>query len=523
MGLEMGDKKKLLLVNPNFKGVVAAPSLGLGFIGTYIREHSDWEVEIIEPILQGFSESDTLDKAGDSDIVGLVCYTESRFECFGFADKVKQINPACKIIVGGPHVATLDEKILQHYRFIDVVVRMEGEETVLDIVNGKPFKKILGITWRNSEEIIRNLNRPLIEDINNLNYDYSLVYSQIERWKDFEIPCELLKLNALPIIVSRGCPFRCAFCASYRQWDQIYRYCSPEELVKRIKYLVEKYNVGYFRFYDALFAGSNERILKLCDLFEQADLGIRFRIDIRVGTSRQILERLKKVGCEVVGFGVESGSDRILKRADKGITREKVEETIKICKELGYWMIGFFMISFPDEEIGDVNKTFELLKFFDQINIQFFKLHPNTAFYDELKQKGEIDDEIWFDPKRGYNTEYGNEIYYCKELFPSAGFYLEEGMALIDYAYYKYKVSNPREVIRSNGLFKAVFIICLSGVMYAVLKPELGRRLYRRFRKTGVYAFLYSAYKRLLNIKEMGDVPDTELRRTYKRHKELIG
>jgi len=110
---------KLLLVNPNFKGVVSVPSLGLGFIGTYVRENSNCEVEIVEPILQGLTEAQVLDKVKESDIVGLTCYTESRFQVFDFAAKAKQVNPDCKLIVGGPHVNTLGKQILQHYPFID--------------------------------------------------------------------------------------------------------------------------------------------------------------------------------------------------------------------------------------------------------------------------------------------------------------------------------------------------------------------------------------------------------------------
>ncbi|MDI6856333.1 MAG: cobalamin-dependent protein [Candidatus Thermoplasmatota archaeon] len=130
---------KLLLVNPYFKGGVYAPSLGLGFIGTYVRDHSDFEVELVEPAQQGLlNEREVLNKAKKADIVGLTCYTESRFQCFDFAKKVKLTNPSCKLIVGGPHVNTLDEATLRHYPFIDVVVRGEGEVTMLDIVKNKP-------------------------------------------------------------------------------------------------------------------------------------------------------------------------------------------------------------------------------------------------------------------------------------------------------------------------------------------------------------------------------------------------
>src|SRR3989344_5233509 len=179
---------KILLTNPNFEGIVYTPSLGLGFMATYLKEHSDWDVEVIEPILERINEKEILNKVKGADILGLICYTESRFQVFDFARKAKEANPDCKIIVGGPHVFALDEAILEHYPFVDAVIKGEGEETVLDVVKGKPFGEILGLTWRkNSGEIIKNLDRLMIKDIDNLHYDYSLVFSELAGWKDFEI------------------------------------------------------------------------------------------------------------------------------------------------------------------------------------------------------------------------------------------------------------------------------------------------------------------------------------------------
>lgn len=470
---------KLLLVNPYFEGVVVVPTLGLGFLGTYVRDNSNCEVKILEPMLQGLTEKQVLDEAKESDIVGLTCYTESRFQVFNLAEKIKQVNPDCKIIVGGPHVNTLSELILNHYPFIDVVVRGEGEETILDIVKNKPFKEILGITWKEDEKIVRNPNRPLIKNLDSLHYDYSMVFPYVKDWKDFEVPNEQQKLNHLPIIASRGCPFRCAFCAAHEQWGKIRRGFSPEELVKRIKDLVSLYNIQYFRFYDALFIGNEQKILRFCELIEKASLNISFRIDIRVGTRKEVLEGLRKVGCDVVGFGVESGSDRILKRINKGIEREQVEDTIRICRELGYWMIGFFMISLPDETPADVQKTFELFKYFDVINLQFFKIHPNTSFYYELKQSGEINDEVWFNPMYGFNTKYGNEVLYCKDFFPSANFSKEEVDLLISNGYDHFNTHQPvSKVIRRLGLSRGL----ISFSRNFLRRSEIGRKFYYRLK-----------------------------------------
>jgi len=488
---------KLLLVNPNFNGKVFAPSLGLGFIGTHVKDNSNWDVEIVEPTLQGVTEKQVLERAATSAIVGLVSYTESRFECFRFAERVKALNHKCTIIVGGPHVNTLDRLIMHNYPSIDAVIRMEGEETTLDIVRGKPFDQIPGITWRDESNVVRNPDRVMRQNIDRYHYDYSLSFSCLEGWKDLEVPDELQKLTSIPIIASRGCPYRCTFCASYNQWAGSYRGLSPEELVRRMEDLVNRYSVGYFRFYDALFVGSDERVLKFCDLLEMRKLNIHFRIDIRVGTSETVLRRLREVGCDVVGFGVESGSNRILKKVNKGITREQTEETIRLCKKLGFWIIGFFMISLPGENIEDAKKTFELFEYFDRLNVQFFKIHPNTAIYDALIRGKEIYDGIWFDPEQGDQTEYGNEFYYCRENFPGAFFSMNEGNLLIESSIYRYHLANPRALFHSTSFPMGILTLLTSFIMEVLLKKMKFQKLYMKFKKTSTFNSLKRIYKQI--------------------------
>lgn len=258
--------------------------------------------------------------------------------------------------------------------------------------------------------------------------------------------------------------------------------------------LVNKYKKVYFRFYDALFIGYGKEILKFCDILEKRKLDVSFRIDIRVGTQRNVLERLKKVGCDVVGFGVESGSDRILKRINKGITRDMVLKTIKDCKDLGYWTIGFLMVSLPDEKVKDIKMSFDLFKYFDVYNYQFLKIHPQTAIYEELKQKGEINDEIWFD------KEHENEIFYCKENFPSALFSRKEIDLIIHRMYFDFNANDPKTLFERYGMKKGSLIYPTSFVMSNILKTKTGQKMFYNIRKTRLYDFILSKYRKIYRL-----------------------
>jgi anaerobic magnesium-protoporphyrin IX monomethyl ester cyclase len=486
MNQEISVKKsKLLLVNPRFKGSIPIPSFGLGFIATHVKKNSDWDVEVIEQSMQDISDADLLEKVKDTNILGLVCYTESRLEVFDFAKKAKALNPECTIIVGGAHVQTLDVKVLEHYKFIDLIAKGEGETTVLELVKGLPLDKIPGITWRNGDTIVQNPQRTFIDDVDTLDYDYELIMHQIEGWKDVEVPAEILKLKALPVIASRGCPFKCKFCAANRQWEDTYRYLSPEELLKRIKFWVEEYGIGYFRFYDALFVGTEARIMKFCDLLEESGLKISFRVDVRVGTSKAALKRLREVGCDVLGFGIESGSDKILKRSNKGITRKMIEETMALCRKLDYWIIGFFMVSLPDETSEDVVTSFELLGAFDEVDVQFFKIHPNTAFYDELVDNGEISDDVWFDPTND------SEFFFCSEGFKSAVMSSEEVYSHLSYAYNYISLRNPAKTMHTYGFARGLVKLLTAAVAHVLLSSSSGKKVHRTIKKSAMMKALY--------------------------------
>lgn len=476
---------KLLLVNPAFPGALSIPSFGLGFIGAYVRERSDCEVEVVEQCVQGVSTEALIKKAAEADFIGIICYTESRFEVFEFARRVKHANPSCRIMIGGAHIQTLDEMVLRHYPFVDYIVRMEGEQTVLEIVQGRPLEEIIGLTWRRGDVVVRNADRPAMDDINALRYDYSFLGHRIRDWKDYEVPAAVRRLNALPAIASRVCPYQCRFCASNCHWGHSYRYMTPENLVSLIEEWTSQYDVGYIRFYDALFVGNDSRIMRFCDLIEQRNIKISFRVDVRIGTSKDVLKRLKEAGCDVLGFGIESGSDRILKRINKGITRKQIEETIGFCNDLGYWIIGFFMVALPDETKNDVMKTFELLRYFNEADVQFFKVHSNTAFYDELVGRGEITDEVWFDPAEGA------ELFYCKERFPSASFTREEALSFLSYAYNSISLHNPRKVLEMYGALKGIPLLSMAAASNILLSGQWGGEFHRKIKNIGVVKSIY--------------------------------
>lgn len=481
---------KLLLINPYFgqgenqetEGATHSPPLGLGFLGTYIRDNTNCAVEVVDPIPQKLIESDVLRKAKTADVVGLSCFADTRFYCFDFAQKVKKINPKCLLIIGGPHTFTLDDLILRHHPFIDILVRGEGEETLLEIVEGKPREKIQGITYKKGRKIVRNPIRPFCDNIDKYYIDYSLLPPLDAYGKDVEAPARLRKLKTLYTIASRGCPFQCSYCANVH-WERKWRAVSPRELVRRIEGWVKDLGVEYIRFYDDLFTANKKWVLEFCRLLKQSRVKVKFRVLVRAGTDKEVLSALASVGCEAVGFGIESGSDRILKRINKQITRKQIIETIKVCHDLKLWTVGAFIVSLPGETRTDYKESLSLVSLLDtfQTNIQI--IFPYTPFYNELKKNGEIDDEIWFEKK------HEGRLLYTKENFRSASFGLSELEWMSLYTQYYHFLHAPDKVIKKYGIVFGVVIIIV-----AIIDTPLRGKLYN-------FVFMFRNYWRKMIYK----------------------
>lgn len=448
---------KLLLINPFFKGdtkrysyQISVPPLSLGFIGTFIRNQWDGEVEIVDPIPQKLNKNQVLKRAEEADFVGLTCYTYNRHLCFDFGKKIKETNPYCKLIVGGVHVNDLDEKILQYYPYVDIVCRGEGEETMLEIVKGRSYSDILGITWRSNGTIVRNPNRPLIPNIDNLYCDFSLLPDFDKYMPDLEIPESMRSARTAHLVTSRGCPFNCSFCGSKR-WERVYRAMNPKKIVEQIKHLVDEYGIDYVKFHDDLFTSNKQTILEFCRLLKKNKIDIKFRVLSRVDSvSKEAFTALKEAGCVAIGMGIESGSDHVLLKLNKRATPEKVMKAVKILDELDYWKVGFFMISMPGENKEDYLKSLKLSEKFEQCYYNPLVIFPGTPLYTELKQNGEIDDDFWFDKASPA------EVYYCKENFPSAEFSLKEVFQFADYSVKYHTFHYPKSIIKKYGLSKGL-------------------------------------------------------------------
>jgi len=381
------------------------PPMGILYLGTYLKEHN-FDVSILDQFARDYSTKDTLKwiKIEDPDILGFSTITTAGTgrSSATIAKRVKEeINPNVKVLFGNYHATFNDNRILNKYSFIDACVRGEGEQTLLEIAEksekGRGFEDIRGLTYRNNGRVIRNNDRPLLENIDTLPYPNRSLLGDVE-YKNKVEGLDLSIGKFTSIASSRGCAFKCTFCSSSMFWGN-WRPRSPENIVQELSILEEQ---GYqnLLWVDDNFTLSKKRLIDLSVLLKKEKLEFNWMAEGRVTQSSiELLNAMKQMGCKILSYGVESGSQRILDWYNKKINLNQVYDAIKNSKKVGIDMIlANFIVGAPIETREEIINT---LNFSLKLDIDFPQFHilgiiPGNWIWDQMVKEKRINPkECW--------------------------------------------------------------------------------------------------------------------------------
>lgn len=423
--------KEILLINPCFEPGYNTSNvpLSLAVLGGYL-ENKGIGYDIIDPFVMKLSWEDVVNRARGYDLVGLTAFTHTRENCLNLAKDIKSANPDCKVILGGPHASCLDMAILEHSKDVDVVIRGEGEDSLSMICEGKPMDQVPGATYRDDRRIKKNPEAKPIENLDELPFPAYHKFPIRDYIPFHEGQKELETLTHVGITTSRGCPFKCVFCASASRFKHMWRAASPQRVGELLQHLYDKFGVRYFRFFDDNFTVNKKRVINVCREIVDRKLDINFRIEARVDSlNDEMLRALKNAGCHLMEIGIESGSDRILKNLNKKITVQQVKDAVALSKKHGISTKGFLMINLPGEKTSDVMKTLQISVLPDFVTVGILTLLPGAPLTERLKLEGRLDDSIWFQRQGDilYSKEFGANFsartatfyYYLLNLFPT--------------------------------------------------------------------------------------------------------
>lgn len=308
--------------------------------------------------------------------------------------KAKEICPNVITIAKGAAFLTLADRIIKEHNELDFGILGEAENTLKEILEGKPKAEILGLYYKENDEVIFTGNRPFIEDLDSLPFPARhLVDNNIYRRPDNN------KVQAT-IKVSRGCPFHCFFCLATPVSGAKVRRRSPENIVAEIKECVEKYNIKNFLFWSDIFNIDKDWTMKLCQAIIDSGLKITWSANTRADTADlEMAEMMYKSGCRLVSIGVESGSQYMLEKMGKKITLNDVRRTVKVFKKAKIRIYNYFVIGLPWETEETIEET---IKFAIELNSDFISFYtatplPGSRFYDYALEHNLFDKETSFE------------------------------------------------------------------------------------------------------------------------------
>lgn len=351
----------VLLVQPEYKDSWAAPPLGLGYLASALRKVGE-DVAFIDLTLNPMTNDEFKEYISDTrpDLIGISLMVRALPEVRKLITLINEVTDI-PIVIGGPQV-TIEPEFSLNYTRADYAVAGEGEQSMVDLA-----KKL------NGRIIIKNR---LVENLDNLAFPAWDLISPI-KYNMNPVLTPVKKTPIAPIITTRGCPYECSFCGGPLVWGKTFRKRSAKNIVDEIELLKDSFGVKEIFISDDNFTLSKQHAINLCKELIDRKLNIPWACPngIRIDTADdELLGWMRRAGCYLVGFGIESGNQNILDKAHKQLDLKRVKGAVESARRNKLMTYGFFIIGLPGETKKTIRQTIDLAK----------NLHLDRAYFNIL-------------------------------------------------------------------------------------------------------------------------------------------
>lgn len=386
------------------------------------------------PFHFGLSDEDVLERIAEfaPHMVALTSTANYFFpETVRLLDRIRERFPGMFLVVGGPDATNDYRAYFQATRAMDALAMREGEETLAELVGrlrrGEPWRDVAGLAYREGEEIVRNPERPYIQDLDKYRPDYRVV--DLEAY--FELghlgfPSRLLPAypgahRSIDLVTSRGCHHPCAFCCIHLHMGTAFRTHSVEHVLAEMRELVEIHGVRNFHFEDDNLLHDMPRFLAILRGIEQAGWDITWdtpngvRADL---VTEEFLVMARRTGCAYLIFGAESGSPEVLEKVvRKGLGVADLERACRLAWEHEIDTLAFFIFGMPGETRAQMEETHRFaLRILEEWNttpiFQVWRPYRNTPLEVATRDSGKVEPISPIEVSRRFGIPY--TLFYTK-------------------------------------------------------------------------------------------------------------
>lgn len=404
---------KVLFVEPPkdvwfVMGEYLPPPFGIMQLASYLESRAkNVEIEVLDCQAKGLGWKG-LERYIESckpDVVAPSCFaTCNAYTAVRTMELAKKVNPDILTVAGGQHFTATADESLRTYPEIDIIIRGEGEQTLVEVVQAwkkkSPFSLIKGISFRHKGKIIHNPPRPLIKNLDELPFPgYHFVEDLVDKYH-FKM---MVGSNAGYALIegSRGCPHRCTFCSQWVHWGGTWRVKSPKRIADEMEFCYQNYGIRFLWLTDDNFS-LGKHTNELCDEIIRRGIAddIMWFMQVRcddVIKHRDILPKMRKAGNMWMLMGLESQSPTTLRTFRKGIRPEDSKTAIKLLKENGIFSQATLIIG---ERKDTAESIADLRNFINDADpdLAIFMIltpFPGTELYETAKRNGWIEDDNW--------------------------------------------------------------------------------------------------------------------------------
>ncbi|MBK7896843.1 MAG: radical SAM protein [Candidatus Promineifilaceae bacterium] len=323
-------------------------------------------------------------------------------------------------IAFGTHVTPIPRETMRPYPALDYILLGEPDLTIrdlMDLLEGKvaqrpdtiknmfdkhdpmyapainedgtvDMHKIKGLVWRKGEEIVVNLTRPFIPNLD----DMPLPMHELLPWQKYRMP--LIKGPFTFIVTSRGCPAGCTYCIKHVSYQFSVRLRSAENIMQEL-WKLKNMGLNNIHMYADLFTVNRDQVMELCQRMIDEKINLKWTCNSRVDyVDEEMLTMMGKAGNWLISWGIESGSEQILRHARKGAYPDKAARSLQWARNAGIKNWGYFIIGLPGETEETIRQTIDFSKGLP-LDIALFHVaapYPGTPFFFEVVKNG------WFRP-----------------------------------------------------------------------------------------------------------------------------
>ena len=461
----------------NHASNVAIPPLGIAYIASSIESNGN-NVHVIDSVgsaltnytkygpvyLRGLEFNDIINKIdSDTDIISL----GNMFSCQWTVTKhliklIKETYPEKPIILGGEHPTGMPELSFKQSP-VDMLVLGEGEETIIDLINyfsdnSIGLANIPGIAYRKNGSFEINSRRNRILNIDEIPLP-SWQHFNIEGYIDLKQTHGAALGRYMPMLATRGCPYKCTFCSSPQMWTQRWIMRDYKKIVDEMEIYMNNYGATDFHFEDLTAIVRKDKIIEFAN--EILDRGLKVTYQLPSGTRSEAIDLetariIKASGCSEFAFAPESGDARVRKAIEKKVDLDKMFKAAKYSIDSGISVSCNYIFGFPEDNWESIRNNYKAIfkcarMGFTGVNINAYSPQPNTASFKDLVEDGHIKDfddnyfmslftfQSFFVKKTSYNDLFSSNL---------LTFLITIGFLLF---YISYFLFNPLRIIKTFG------------------------------------------------------------------------